>query len=61
MTFKRIGGNKKIKVSKAGVVKVPKGLKKGKTYKVKVKATAAETENYLPATLKKTIKIKVRK
>ena len=61
VTFKRIGGNKKIKVSKAGVVKVPKGLKKGKTYKVKVKATAAETENYLPATLKKTIKIKVRK
>ena len=48
-TYKKISVSKKakkyIKVSSKGKVTVKKGLKKGK-YKLKVKITAAETENY---------------
>ena len=59
VTFKKVSGNKKIKISKAGKVTVKKGLKKG-TYKVKVKVSIAATGNYTAAETTKTIKIKVK-
>ncbi len=59
VTFKKVSGNKKIKISKAGKVTVKKGLKKG-TYKVKVKVSIAATGNYAAASTTKTIKIKVK-
>ena len=59
VTFKKVSGNKKIKISKAGKVTVKKGLKKG-TYKVKVKVSIAATGNYTAASTTKTIKIKVK-
>ncbi|MBQ9061258.1 MAG: hypothetical protein IJ121_00315 [Eubacterium sp.] len=59
VTFKKVSGNKKIKISKAGKVTVKKGLKKG-TYKVKVKVSIAATGNYTAAEATKTIKIKVK-
>ena len=59
VTFKKVSGNKKIKVSKAGKVTVKKGLKKG-TYKVKVKAAVAATDNYAGASATKTIKVVVK-
>ena len=60
VTFKKASGNKKITVSAAGKVTVKKGLKKGKTFKVKVKVTKAETPNYNAATATKTISIKIK-
>ncbi|MBQ0040956.1 MAG: hypothetical protein KBS56_02915 [Clostridiales bacterium] len=57
--FKKVSGNKKIKVSKAGKVTVKKGLKKG-TYKVKVKAYVSATDNFVGASATKTIKVKVK-
>ena len=39
MTFKKLSGNSKIKVSSTGKVTVKKGLKKG-TYKLRVYASA---------------------
>ncbi|MBR0397322.1 MAG: hypothetical protein IJI10_03540 [Eubacterium sp.] len=59
VTFKKVSGNKKITISKAGRVTVKKGLKKG-TYKVKVKVSIAATGNYKAASATKTIKIKVK-
>ena len=58
VTFKKLSGNKKITVSKAGKVTVKKGLKKGKTYTVKVKVTSAKTKKY--AAISKTVKLKVK-
>jgi hypothetical protein len=58
VTFKKLSGNKKITVSKAGKVTVKKGLKKGKTYTVKVKVTSAKTAKY--AAISKTVKLKVK-
>ena len=60
LTYKKVSGNKKIKVSKAGKVTVKKGLKKGKTYKVKVRITAARTSSYKKAAKTVTLKIKVK-
>ncbi|MDO4890466.1 MAG: hypothetical protein Q3963_03810 [Coriobacteriaceae bacterium] len=59
VTFKKTSGNKKITVSKAGNVTVKKGLKKGKTYKVKVKVKAAGNDNYKSAAKTVTLKVKV--
>jgi hypothetical protein len=59
-TFSKVSGNDKIKVSKAGKITVKKGLKKGKTYKVKVKALVQGTANYKQASATKTIKIKIK-
>ena len=50
VTFKKLSGNKKIKISKAGKVTLKKGLKKG-TYKVKVRVTAAQLVIELPVPL----------
>ena len=61
VTFIKKSGNKKITVSKAGKVTVKKGLKKGKTYKVKVQVTAAGNGNYLAKTKTVTLKVKITK
>ena len=60
VTFKKTKGNKKITVSKAGKVTVKKGLKKGKTYTVKVKVTSAKTSKYAAITKTVTLKIKIK-
>ena len=60
VTFKKASGNKKITVGAAGKVTVKKGLKKGKTYKVKVKVTAAGNANYKALTKTVTLKVKVK-
>ena len=51
--------NKKVSVRK-GTITVAKGLKKGKTYKVKVTVTAKGNSNYSSRKIVKTIKIKVK-
>lgn len=56
ITFKKTKGNKKITVTKAGKVKIKKGLKKGK-YTIRVKVTLSATSQYTSA--KKTVKIKI--
>lgn len=60
VTYKKKSGNKKITVAKNGTVTVKKGLKKGKTYTVKVNVTAAGDENYYPASDVATVKIKIK-
>ncbi len=60
VTFKKMSGNKKIKVSKAGKVTVKKGLKKGKTYKVKVLVSAAGNAQYKPMAKTVTLKVKIK-
>lgn len=56
--FKRISGNKKITISKSGKISVKKGLKKGKTYSVKIKVSAAGTNNFKKASKTVTVKVK---
>ena len=51
--------NKKVTVKK-GALTVAKGLKKGKTYKVKITVTAKGNGNYKSKKIVKTIKIKVK-
>lgn len=60
VTFKKTKGNGKIAVGKAGKVTVKKNLKKGKTYKVKVKVAVAGNEYYKKAAKTVTLKVKVR-
>ena len=60
VTFKKVKGNKKIIVAKNGKVTVKKGLKKNKTYKVKVKVTSAKTAKYAKITKTVTLTIKVK-
>jgi hypothetical protein len=60
VTYKKLSGNKKITVSKSGKIKVKKGLKKGKTYKVKVAVTAAGDGNTFAKTKNVTVKVKVK-
>ena len=52
---------KKITVSKTGKVTVKKGLKKGKTYKVKVKVSTEGNASYLSAEKTVTLKVKITK
>jgi hypothetical protein len=61
VTFKKKSGNSKVVVSKTGKVTVKKGLKKGKTYKVKVQVKAAGNGDYLAKTKTVTLKVKVVK
>ena len=56
LTYTKVGGNKKIVISKKGKVTVKKGLKKG-TYKVKVNVTAAG--NSYTNSVTKTVTFKV--
>lgn len=59
--YQKKSGNKKITINKkTGKVTVKKGLKKGKTYKVKVKVTAAGNRTYQSGTKTATFKIKVK-
>ena len=51
----------KIKIAKGGKVTVKKGLKKGKTYKVKVLVVAKGNKDYAPAMKTVTLKVKVAK
>lgn len=51
--------NKKVTV-KNGTMKIAKGLKKGKTYKVKITVTAKGNGNYKAKKIVKAIKIKVK-
>ena len=60
LTFKKASGNSKITVGKTGKVTVKKGLKKGKTYSVKVKVTSAKTSKYAAITKTVTLKIKIK-
>jgi hypothetical protein len=61
VTYKKVSGNKKIKVnSTTGKFTVKKGLKKGKTYKVKVQVKAAGNAEYKTATKTVTVKVKVK-
>lgn len=59
VTFKKISGNKKIKVSSSGKVTVKKGLKK-KTYKVKVQVADAGNAQFAPVSKTVTLKVKVK-
>lgn len=61
ITFKKVKGNKYIKVTKAGKIKVKKGAKKGKTYKIKVKVTAAESSSFRKVSLTRQLKVKVKR
>ena len=61
VTYTKKKGNAKIKVAKkTGKVTVKKGLKKGKTYKVKVAVQAAGNTVYAPKTVTKTFAIRVK-
>ena len=59
LKFKKVSGNKNITITKKGTIKVKKGLVKGKTYKLKVKVTAAEGKGYSKLSKTVTLKIKV--
>ena len=61
VTYEKVSGNKKIKVSSTGKVTVNKGLKKGKTYKVKVKITDNDSDEYFATSKTVTLKVKVTK
>ena len=60
ISFKRVSGNKKITISKSGKITVKKGLKKGKTYSLKVKVTAKGNTNYKSGSKTVTLKIKIK-
>ena len=62
VTYKKVKGNAKIKVNaKTGKITVNKGLKKGKTYTVKVKVSDSGSEQYMPGEQFVTFKVKVTK
>jgi hypothetical protein len=58
--YEKVSGNKKISVSSNGKVTVKKGLKKGKTYSVKVEVRSDGDETYLSASKTVTLKVKVK-
>ena len=59
VTFTKKSGNAKVIVSKGGIVKVKKGLKKG-TYKIKVKVRAAGNDSYKAKNKTVTVTLKVK-
>lgn len=59
VTFAKKSGSSSITVTSAGVVKVPKGMKKG-TYTIKVKITAAGNANYKKTVVTKKVTIVVK-
>ena len=61
VTYKKMSGNKKISVAKNGKVTVKKGLKAGKTYKVKVVISAAGNDEYKAGEQVVTLKVKIKK
>ena len=61
VTFKKSSGDKKITINKkTGNITVKKGLKKGKTFKFKVKVTAKGNTTYKAKSKTVTVKIKVK-
>ena len=60
VTFAKVKGDKKITISKAGKITVKKGLKKGKTFKLKVMVTAAGNAKYNKKSKTVTVKIKIK-
>ena len=61
VTFKRVSGDKKITINKkTGKITVKKGLKKGKTYKFKVKVTAKGNTTYKAKSKTVTVKVKIK-
>lgn len=60
VTYAKFKGNAKITVNAKGKVTVKKGLKKGKTYKVKVQITAAGNKSYEAAIKTVTLKVKIK-
>lgn len=61
VTFKKSSGDKKISINKkTGNITVKKGLKKGKTFKLKVKVTAAGNTAYKAGSKTVTVKIKIK-
>lgn len=61
LVFKKVKGSKKITVNKkTGKITVKKGLKKGKTYKLKVKVSAKGNTAYKSKSKTVTVKIKVK-
>lgn len=61
VSYAKLSGNDKIVVSAAGKVTVKKGLKKNKTYKVKVLVYDAGNAQYAPGAKTVTLKVKVKK
>ena len=61
VTFKKVKGNKKVTITKAGKVVVKKGLKVGKTFKIKVKVTAKGNTSYKAKSKTVTLKVKIVK
>ena len=59
VTYQKTKGNAGITVTSKGKITVKKGLKKGKTYSVSVKVTAAGTANYKKGSETVTLKIKI--
>ena len=59
VTYSKVSGNKKLSISKKGVITVKKGTKKG-TYKIKVKVKAAGNSKYNAAATTITVKVKVK-
>ena len=60
VSYKKSSGDKKFTVAKNGNITVSKGLKKGRTYTVKVKVTSAGNEFYRACTRTVTFKIKIK-
>ena len=58
VTFKKLKGNRKIVVTKKGAVKTKPGLEAGKTYRVRVKVTAAGNKTFTKKS--KIVVLKVR-
>jgi len=60
ITYKQVTKNKKITVSKSGKITVKKGLKKGKTYRIKVNVTDSGNREFAKVTKPATVKIKIK-
>lgn len=60
VSFRKVSGNKKITITKAGKITVEKGLKKGKTYSFKVTVTANGDKNYKSGSKTVTVKVKIK-
>ena len=58
ITYKKLKGNKKVKISNAGTVTVKKGLKKGKSYKVVVAVSEEHKDFWI--TKKATLTVNIR-
>ena len=60
MRYKKAGGTGRITIASSGKVTVKKGLKRGRTYSVKVKVTAKGNTNYRSKAKTVTLKIRIK-